>query len=137
MPTTLYCPDEAETLSRPVCTQQARHLRKEIVEFDHLVYLPITHTHPYGWVLGNSLISQNSGAADILSLGINTNSKPQNNEDSENLNAHKGLSANLYVHVQRHQGASSTQYPSSGCPHIQRGADSASQMWGVLELPEI
>lgn len=45
MPTTLYCPDEAETLSRPVCTQQARHLRKEIVEFDHLVYLPITHTH--------------------------------------------------------------------------------------------
>ena len=50
MPTTLYCPDEAETLSRPVCTQQARHLRKEIVEFDHLVYLPITHTHTPLWL---------------------------------------------------------------------------------------
>ena len=89
MPTTHYCPDKAESLSRPVCPQQARHLRKEIVEFDHLVYLPITHTHThththtprYGWVLGNSLISQNSGAADTVSLGISINSKPQNKED--------------------------------------------------------
>lgn len=95
-----------------------------------------THTHPFGWVLRNSLIPQNSGAADILSLGININSKPQNKEDSENLNAHKGLSANLCAHTKAPRRLLHP-VPQLRAPPYSEGRLLCQQMWGVLELPEI